>query len=300
MRLAATAADLPDAVAAALASPSAGEREELDAGGTTWPTTSWGYRGDPPLLLVHGVTSNGGIWWRVGPALAAPDRRVIAVDMPGHGRTARRPGSHRFADTAAELVAYARAAGLDRPDLAVVGHSWGAMVSAHLPAAELRPRTIVLLDPPYLTLGRLEALTKEPTERDYTTLDEASVAVRAANPSWSEGDVAAKAQALTEFNPQLVLDVLLKNGNWDSGMSALHDPKSRDVDVWLIRGEWSTGGFIPDSKVPAIERQLGADHVITIAGGPHSPQRTHPEATVLAILKALRGPDGTSLSLGSA
>ena len=174
------------------------------------------------------------------------------------------------------------------------------MVSAHLPAAELRPRTIVLLDPPYLTLGRLEALTKEPTERDYTTLDEASVAVRAANPSWSEGDVAAKAQALTEFNPQLVLDVLLKNGNWDSGMSALHDPKSRDVDVWLIRGEWSTGGFIPDSKVPAIERQLGADHVITIAGGPHSPQRTHPEATVLAILKALRGPDGTSLSLGSA
>ena len=57
----------------------------------------------------------------------------------------------------------------------------------------------------------------------------------------------------------------------------------------MIRGEWSTGGFIPDSKVPAIERQLGADHVITIAGGPHSPQRTHPEATVLAILNAIGG-----------
>jgi pimeloyl-ACP methyl ester carboxylesterase len=287
MRLSATAADLPPAVAAALASPGAGERGELDAGGVTWPTTSWGDPNDPPLLLVHGVTSNSGIWWRIGPALAAHGRRVIAVDMPGHGRTSRGPRSHRFADTAAELVTYARAAGLDRSDLAVVGHSWGAMVSAHLPAMGLGPRTIVLIDPPYLTLGRLEALTQDPTERDYATLEASIGAVRAANPSWSEGDVAAKAQALTEFNPQLVLDVLLRNGNWDGGMAALRDPAARGVDVWLIRGEWSTGGFIPDSKLPAIERQLGADHVITIAGGPHSPQRTHPEATVLAILRAL-------------
>jgi hypothetical protein len=59
------------------------------------------------------------------------------------------------------------------------------------------------------------------------------------------------------------------------------------VDAWLIRGEWDTGGFIPDFKVPAIEAQLGADHVITVAGGPHSPQRTHPEATVVAILRAI-------------
>jgi hypothetical protein len=28
--------------------------------------------------------------------------------------------------------------------------------------------------------------------------------------------------------------------------------------------------------------------VITIADGPHSPQRTHPEATVLAIVSALQ------------
>jgi len=85
--------------------------------------------------------------------------------------------------------------------------------------------------------------------------------------------------------------VLLRNGNWDSGIAALRDPKATGVDTWLIRGEWATGGFIPDSKVPAIERQLGAGHVITIAGGPHSPQRTHPEATLLAILRALEARD---------
>ena len=285
--LSATAADLPQAVAAALAAPAPGDPRPVDAAGVIWPTLTWGRPADPPLLLVHGVTSNAGIWWRVGPALAASGRRVVAVDMPGHGRTAPRHVSHRFADTAAELGAFIRAAGLDRPELAVVGHSWGAMVAAHLPMAGIRPGRLVLLDPPVLTLGRLEAMTKEPTERSYSTLDEAIGAVRSANPTWSEGDVAVKAKALTEFNPGLVLDVLLGNGSWDGGMSALRHPNASGIPVWLIRGEWATGGLIPGSKVPAIERQLGTGRVITIAGGPHSPQRTHPEATILAILRAL-------------
>ena len=285
--LSATGADLPPAVAAALAAPEAGSRGEVGAAGIVWPIVTWGRPDAPPLLLIHGVTSNAGIWWRVGPALAASGRRVVAVDMPGHGSTAPRQVSHLFADTAAELATFIRAAGLDRPDLAVVGHSWGAMVAAHLPGAGIRPATLVLLDPPVLTLGRLEALTQDPTERNYASLAESEAAVRAANPAWSDGDVAAKAKALTEFNPDLVLAVLLRNGDWDGGMAALRHPNAAGTPTWLIRGEWETGGFIPDSKVPAIARQLGPGHVITIAGGPHSPQRTHPEATVLAILRAL-------------
>lgn len=287
MRLSATAADLPPVVAAALTSPATGTRDEVDAAGTRWPTLSWGDPSNPPVLLVHGVTSNARIWWRVGPGIAAAGRHVVAVDMPGHGRTAPAARSYRFLDTATELAELIRAAGLDPTELAVVGHSWGGMVTAHLPAAGLAPRTLVLLDPPSLTLARLRALTESPTERDYATLEEAIAAVRDANPTWSDGDVAAKAQALTEFNPQLVLDVLLKNGDWDAGMAALRHPSAAASDIWLIRGEWATGGFIPDSRVPRIEAQIGADHVITIPGAPHSPQRTHPEATVLAILRAL-------------
>lgn len=285
--LTATAADLPPAVAAALADPLAGEAGLVDAAGTNWPTLRWGRAGDPPVLLVHGVTSNAGIWWRVGPAIAAAGRRVVAVDMPGHGRTGGPARSHLFMDTASELAGFIRAAGLDTPDLGVVGHSWGGMVTAHLPAAGLAPSTLVLLDPPVLTLARLRTLTESPTERDYATLDEAVAAVRRTNPDWSERDVEAKAQALTEFNPELVLAVLLRNGSWDGGMTALRHPAASGSQAWLIRGEWATGGFIPDSKVPGIQAQLGADHVITIADGPHSPQRTHPEATVLAILRAL-------------
>jgi len=293
----ADAADLPAAVAAALADPPPGEGGVVGAG-DGWPTTSWGRAGDPPLLLVHGVTSNALIWWRVGPALAAAGYRVTALDMPGHGRQPRTDRwSTRFVDTAGELAQFIRAAGLTglkategtvpAPALSVVGHSWGAMVAAHLPAVGLAPGRLVLIDPPVLTHARMVALTEQPTERTYDTIEAATTAVRLANPGWTDGDVAAKARALTEFNPDLVLAVLRGNGDWDGGMAALRHPHAADSSIWLIRGEWATGGFIPESKVSKIAAQLGRDHVITVAGAPHSPQRTHPEATVLAILRAL-------------
>ena len=285
--LVATAADLPRSVASALANPEPGEPGSIDVGRRRWTFVSWGRPTDPPLLLIHGVTSNARIWWRVAPALAAAGRRLVAVDMPGHGTGAEWRGRHRFAETADDLAGFIRAADLDVPGLAVIGHSWGAMVSAHLPSVGIRPRVLVLVDPPAMTQDQLEELMREPTERPYTTLAGATAAVRAANPDWSDGDVGAKAQALTEFDAEAVLAVLLQNGTWDAGMSALRHPCAAGVPVWLIRGEWATGGFIPDGRVPAIEAQLGHERVITIVGGPHSPQRTHPEATVLAILRAL-------------
>jgi pimeloyl-ACP methyl ester carboxylesterase len=278
---------LPIAVRRALAQPEPGREGVLQVDGAPWGFRGWGAAGGSPVLLVHGVTSDSGIWWRVGPALAAAGNHVMAVDLPGHGRTPWR-GRHLLGDTAEDLAAFIRSADLDVPDLAVIGHSWGAMVSANLPAAGIRPRVLILLDPPFMTLEQLEALTREPTERPYDTFDAATAAVRASNPTWSDRDVEAKARALVEFEADAVLAVLLQNGDWDAGLSALSDPRSAGVPAWLIRGEAATGGFIPDSALPAIEAQLGVHRVVTIAGGPHSPQRTHPEATVEALLRALR------------
>ena len=290
-RLTATVADLPPAVAAALANPAAAEHGWVDAAGLRWATQSWGRTGDRPVLLIHGVTSNADTWWRVGPALAAAGNRVVALELPGHGRTRGWNGRHEFANVAAEVVEFVRAAGLDRPGLAVVGHSWGGMITAHLPIAGLRPRVLVLVDPPSLTVAEFEIYVQDPSERLYASVDEATAVIRPANPGWSDGDVAAKALGLTQFDPEAVQAVMLQNGDWDSGLSALRDPRAAGVPVWLIRGEVQAGCLVPDFAVPAIEAQLGADHVITIRDAPHSPQRTHPEATLVALRRAL-GPAG--------
>jgi pimeloyl-ACP methyl ester carboxylesterase len=161
------------------------------------------------------------------------------------------------------------------------------MVSAQLPGAGMRPRVIVLLDPPGLTAAQFELFVQDPTEQRYATFDEAAIAMRKANPTWSEGDIAAKAQSLTEFNPEAVLAVLLENGDWDAAMSGARDSVAAGVPVWIIRGEWDTGCFVPDALVPKLEAVVGRDHVITIREAPHSPQRTHPEAMLVALLRAL-------------
>ncbi len=159
--------DLPDAVAAALRSPSEGERLAVEAAGIPWSALAWGDPGARPLLLIHGVTSSAAIWWRVGPALAATGRRVIAVDQAGHGRTGHWQGHHRFRDNATDVAAFIRAADLDRDDLQVIGHSWGAMTGAALPAAGFRPATIVLVDPPVVSHAFMAAQAAESDEQGY-------------------------------------------------------------------------------------------------------------------------------------
>lgn len=139
---------------------------------------------------------------------------------------------------------------------------------------------LVLLDPPWLSLEQLEALTRDPTERHYDSLGEARRAVRAGNPDWSDGDVIAKARALTEVDAAHVRAVLVRNGDWDAGMSALRHHDTNGVRLWLIRGEPSAGGLIPDEALPTVHAVIDPEQVITITRGGHSPQRTHPRRWV--------------------
>ncbi len=285
----ATGADLPPMAAAALDRPTPGRRGLVRAARIPFATVEWGDPADPPVLLIHGVTSLAGTWWRIGPALAAAGYRVIAVDLPGHGGTRSWNGRHRFIQTAEDLAAFVRAAGLDGPELRVVGHSWGALTAAHLPAAGLRPGVLVLLDPPALPVSAMAMMVVDPVERHYDDLDEATRAIRAANPSWTDGDVVAKAEGLTLFDESAVRAVLLDNGDWDGGLAALAHPRAGGVETWLVRGEPAAGSMVPDAALPAFAERIGADHILTIAGGAHSPQRMHPVATLVALLLALDG-----------
>lgn len=280
---------LPPAVSAALMDPAEGERIAVDAAGVPWSALAWGDPATRPLLLIHGVTSSAAVWWRVGPALAATGRRVVAVDQAGHGRTGHWQGHIRFRDNAADIAAFSRAAQLVTDDLQVIGHSWGAVTAAALPVVGLRPATLVLLDPPVLPLALISLEASDPAQRTYHDLDEAMAAVRASEPSWSDGDVRAKAEALTTLDEAAARAVLLENGDWDGGLAELRDPAAAGIDTWVVRGEPATGGYVGEEAAREFETVIGAGHVITIPGGSHSPQRLHPTETVAAFLRALDG-----------
>ncbi len=282
-----TPTTLPPQVAAALADPDPGDRITVEVAGIPWSALVWGEPGARPLLLIHGVTASAAVWWRVGPALAATRRRVVAVDQAGHGKTGHWTGHVRFRDNAADIAAFTLAAGLATADLQVVGHSWGAVTAAALPAAGLPPATLVLLDPPVLPLAVISLEASDPAQQSYDHLDDAIAAIRAAEPAWSDGDVRAKAEALIDLDETAARAVLLENGDWDGGLAELRDPAADGIETWVIRGEPATGSYVGDEAVAAFEAVIGAGHVITIPGGSHSPQRLLPAETVAAVLRAL-------------
>jgi pimeloyl-ACP methyl ester carboxylesterase len=287
----ASPADLPAPVRAVLdAAPDkvgSGERSVTEAAGIPFASIAWGETGGRPLILLHGVTASARIWWRVGPALAATGRRVLAVDLPGHGLTGHWAGHHRFRDNATDVAAWIRAIGFDVPELQVVGHSWGAMTAAALPAAGIRPATLVLLDPPAVPLALISRMAADPAEVPGADLASTIADLTRRNPAWSAEDVTAKAEALVQLDVAAARAIVLENGDWDGGLAGLSDPAAADIPRWIVRGDPTAGGYVPDAALPALAARVGAAHVLTLAGAPHAPQRLFPAATTLALLRAL-------------
>jgi pimeloyl-ACP methyl ester carboxylesterase len=80
----------------------------------------------PAIVFVHGAAFDHSVWQWQSRYLAHHGYSVLAVDLPGHGRS---PGAVRsrieaLADWVAALI---ESAGLDRA--AVVGHSMGSLVA---------------------------------------------------------------------------------------------------------------------------------------------------------------------------
>lgn len=83
----------------------------------------------PPVVLVHGMRAEASIMTPLARALADRGWRVVALDLPGHGRS-RAPRGPVGIDRAGELVLDAAdALGLP-PRPALVGHSMGGWIVA--------------------------------------------------------------------------------------------------------------------------------------------------------------------------
>ncbi|MGA8400302.1 MAG: alpha/beta fold hydrolase [Stellaceae bacterium] len=85
--------------------------------------------GETPALLLHELGGSSESWRAVIPQLAA-DRRVIAADLRGAGRSEKPAGGFSLADAADDLDALLRALNIDRVD--VIGAALGSLVGALL------------------------------------------------------------------------------------------------------------------------------------------------------------------------
>ncbi len=85
-------------------------------------------KGEQTIVLVHGLASNGG-FWRYNIAELSKTYRVIAVDLPGYGKSDKGvyPYSMSFyADMISGLLTH-----LNIPSVVYVGHSMGGQIGIH-------------------------------------------------------------------------------------------------------------------------------------------------------------------------
>lgn len=104
-----------------------------------------------PLLLLHGGLGSTGMF---GPVLSrlADGRRVIGIDLHGHGRTALGTRTINLVDIANDLAVVVRALGLNQVD--VVGYSFGGGAALRLAVQHAAlVRRLVIASAPYARDG---------------------------------------------------------------------------------------------------------------------------------------------------
>lgn len=118
--------------------------------GPRGPLSYWtgGAKGSsgPPLVLVHGLGNDAGVWAQSVPALLE-EHRLIVIDLPGHGGSAPRTGPLSVSDEVAGLEALLAAEARGDPPPVLIGNSLGGWVS--LLYAERHPKRVsrlILID----------------------------------------------------------------------------------------------------------------------------------------------------------
>jgi len=90
----------------------------------------------PTIVFIHGVVHDHSVWILQTRYLAHHGFNVLAVDLPGHGRSAGEAPSS-VEEAAGFVAALLDAAGVQRA--ALVGHSWGSLIALEA-AARLKER----------------------------------------------------------------------------------------------------------------------------------------------------------------
>ena len=206
-----------------------------------------------PLVMLPGVTT----WWQtflpVLPELLIR-HHTYALDLRGHGRSGRTPGSYFISDDVSDVIAFLRAQ-VKEPAV-VLGWSLGAMVATMVAAEEPDlVRAVVLEDPPLAEFSGKESLP--PAEflelchswRDVITMDastnEKLSAIAAANPEEDDASVRSRLKQLSQCDPEVVTFII------EGKIFEQYDLKELlpkiTCPVLLLQADLALGGALGDS-----------------------------------------------------
>ena len=272
-------------------------RLELPARGSASAiaTSAYAYTGGkafdarlPTVALVHGALHDHSVWTLVARWLAHHGFGVLAVDLPGHGRSAG-PACESVEAMADWLLQVLDAAGVAQATL--VGHSMGSLVALETAArAPARASRIVLVgtaSPMAVSPALLESAANDPAAA-MESVNAWSHSTHAAKPShpapgtWLHGANMALMRRMQAGDPDgnLFLTDFRACNAYRGGLDAAARVRCPATIVVGRRDQMTT----PKSAV-ALATALGTTPVVLEAG--HALMTEAPDALLQALRKAL-------------
>jgi pimeloyl-ACP methyl ester carboxylesterase len=183
---------------------------------------TWGPEDGEPTLALHGWLDNAASFERLGPLL--PELKLVALDLPGHGRSEHRPPSavHHFVDWVGEVAEAADALGWT--GFSLIGHSMGAGIASLVPAVfPDRIRRVVLLE----GAGPLAAAAADAPRQLIAALDDERKAAAAPPRVFPDFESAVAARLRDSDLDHESARLLVARGSAavDGGVRFIHDPR---------------------------------------------------------------------------
>lgn len=233
--------------------------------------------GEPTILLLHGLSSAGSVWWRVGAALASAGYGSLAPDLRGHGGTTH---SDEF-----DLDGYAGdvLASCAGPWRLVIGHSLGGAVAVRAATIDPTFSEAYLLVDPAIDFDPVAAETVHSSivaeVGDPPSVEE----LLADHPHWDRTDAELKYRALCATSVAVIERTFSDNRQWELGrnLAAIAAP----VHILGAADE-------PLYTASHFDRHAAENPAMTYEIVPetgHSIHRDAPETVVARALRMLRG-----------
>ncbi len=246
------------------------------------------------VLLIHGNGDEADTWRHIFVPLAQ-HFRVIALDLPGFGRSQTRISSlSGFTDAVLELLE-----GLSLEAVHLVGSSLGAVVAANFATShKTRAKTLCLIGGAAPNLGGLEVTAAiKPLleigigEAFYNGLREAGQAAAFATLNPYYANLSAMPDADLEFLGTRVWERVNSDTQRDAFFAALRSlftaaPRLElSLPTYLIWGE--ADNIVPQIHAQHLLQEIPESRLSLVAKAGHLPHQEQPKATLEILLEWL-------------
>ncbi len=242
----------------------------------------------PTVVFIHGVLNDHSVWILQSRWFANHGWNVLAVDLPGHCRSAGAPPAS-VGEAAGFVIALLDAAGVGRA--ALVGHSFGSLIALEATArAPERVTHLALVGTAYpmvVSPALLDGALHDP-QRAIAMVNNFSHALLAPPPSslgpgtWLYGSSRALMRRVLASNRDAnVFHIGFKACNdYANGEAAMTAVAATDCPVLFLLG--ASDQMTPPRATGTLTRRAPAAKVVTVRGG-HALMSEAPDETLFAL-----------------